>query len=79
MSAYTTFKVDYHQVYIQGRKDPKQKWHDFSYLVTETNVQEVVACWPPEWHAPSDLVVGRSIGAKSAVAKKRKEVAKQTA
>ena len=73
--AYSVFKVDFHQVYIQARKDTQQKWHDLPYLVTETDVQKVVRRW--SWRAPSDIVFGPSISAKSDLVKKRKEAVKE--
>ncbi len=76
LSAYTTFKADFHRVYIQVRKDPTQKWHDMPYLVTEIDVQEVVARWLAEWRTPSDLATRPSMGVESVVTNKRKEVAK---
>ena len=50
-----------------------------SYLVLEKDVQEIVASWPIEWRAWSELDVGISIGAGSSTAQKRKEEAKQVA
>ena len=55
LSAYATFKVDFHKVYIQAQKDPKQKWHDLPYLVLEMDVKEAVSKWSAELCAPSDL------------------------
>jgi len=49
------------------------------YLVTKTDVKEVVARWPAEWHAPSELAAGPSTCVESFVAPKRKEAAKQVA
>jgi len=65
LSAYATFKANFHIVYIQVRKDPKQKWHDFPYLVTETDVKEVVVKSPVDLHAPLDLTLGPSTGAEN--------------
>ena len=73
------FKADFHIVYIQAWKDPEQKWHQFPYLVSETEVQEVVVSWPTEWRAPSKVDVGKSTGARISTAQKRKEVAKKVA
>ena len=59
--------------------DLAQKWHDFPYLVTETDVQGVVARWPTQWCAPSDLATRPRIGVESVATKKRKEVSKEAA
>lgn len=76
-SAYATFTANLHKVYIQARKKPVQKWHDFPYLVAKTYVQEVVLKWIVEWRTPSILDVGLSTVKKIFVAQKRKEASKQ--
>lgn len=76
LSAYMTFKADFHKVYIQAWKDLEQNWHDLPYLVTETDVQEDVLKWLAEWHTPSYLSVGPSTGVDSSATQKRKGEAK---
>lgn len=65
LSAYAEFNADFHRVYIQARKDQEKKWHPLPYLVSETDVQEIVGLWLIEWCAPSELDVGTSTGEKS--------------
>jgi len=55
LEAYVEFKVYFHNVFIHERRDPKKLWYKFPYLVTDTDIQEVVGKWPSEWWQPSDL------------------------
>jgi len=48
LRAFTEFKAEFHNVYIWARRDPKQIWHKLPYLVSETDVQEIVGSWPVE-------------------------------
>jgi len=68
--AYTAFKADFHRVYIQAQKDPKQKWHQFPYSVSKTNVQKIVVKWPTEWRTLSDLHAGTSMGVQISTTQK---------
>jgi len=45
LEAYAEFKVDFHNVSICARHDPNKVWYKFPYLVTNTDVQEVMGKW----------------------------------
>lgn len=42
LSSYVEFKADFHKFSIKAHKDPEQKWHVLPYMVTDTDIQEVV-------------------------------------
>lgn len=77
LSTYVDFIADFHRFYIQAQKDPTQKWYELPYLVTDSDVQDVVSRWLAECCTPSDLADGPSTSTYSVTAKKIKEVAKK--
>lgn len=60
--AFAEFKVDFHNVWIHSRRDPKKVWHKLPYLVAKIYVQEVVGGWPEEWHKPQFDVGTSEVG-----------------
>ena len=52
---------------------PKGNLACIAYLVSEKDVQEVVAYWPLKWHEPTMVDVGTKKDGESFVAQKQKE------
>lgn len=77
LSAYAIFKANFHRVYIQAQKDPEQKWNQFPYLLSETDVHEIIGLWPTKWCTLSELDIGTSTGAESFIVQKRKDATKK--
>jgi len=63
------FKNDFHNVSIRAWRDPKHIWHKFLYLVSETDVLEIIGIWPIEWQQPMNVDAGSSHSGESFVAK----------
>lgn len=68
LRAFAEFKADFHNVSIRAWKDTKHIWHKLPYLVSETNVQEIVGSWLAEWCQPIDIGAGTSKGGEICVA-----------
>lgn len=51
------FKVDMHHLYIRSRKDPLRAWVTLPFIATDDAIYEVLATWPPEWHAPDKAIL----------------------
>lgn len=68
LTPYMEFKADFHNVSIRVQKDPKITWNLLSYLVSDTDVQEVVGYQPIEWREPTTLDVGTSKGTEISAA-----------
>lgn len=79
LKTYAEFKVDFHNVSICARKDPEGKWHVLPYLVSKTDVQEVVGYWLLEWNESTMLEVGTSKGTQISTTQKQKEAAQKAA
>jgi len=62
LATYVEFMATFHNVSIHAWKDVEGTWHLLPYLVSKTDVQEVVGYWPLEWHGPTTLEVGASKG-----------------
>jgi len=45
------FKADMHNLYIRAWKDPQKTWVKLLFIATDDAIYEVLATWPPEWHA----------------------------
>lgn len=65
------FKADFHNVSIRERRDPNHIWHKIPYLVSETNVQDIVGSYRVEWCGPTHIGVGTSKGGKSSPTQRR--------
>lgn len=46
------FKVDFHNVHIQVKKDTKEIWYEFPYLVIEQDIFCIVSNWASVWLDP---------------------------
>jgi hypothetical protein len=52
------FKADFHNVYIQVKKDAEGIWYEFPYLVTEQDIFSVISNWSSVWLDPSKEAEG---------------------
>lgn len=49
----TTFKVDFHRVFIKAWKDPIKIWHPLPYLVIEDDLITIIQHFSAEWMNPT--------------------------
>jgi hypothetical protein len=52
VEAYTLtvwFREDWHHIYIQVKKDPKEEWVQKKYKITEKCIHLIMQDWDPNW------------------------------